>query len=154
MLPGPVGEGRLTAQARTALLVERLAAEDHRLWLFDLPTRRLVRLSDRLCYAPHVGHPYDFDDCGVPRPMRSGGVPADLHRQDARLAFFLERPVGAAILHSVWVVPLDLSTPPRRLGATMPVSCNSPLASPYGRLVSLDVGGFDGTFSEITVGRP
>jgi hypothetical protein len=152
-LPGPVGEGRPTRQSRTALIVQTFAVETHRLWLFDYPTRRLVRLSDRAYHAPHVGSPYAHDDCGTPRPMRSGGHPGDLLRQDARLAFFLEQPAGGENAHSIWVVPLDLSGPPRRLGEALPTYCRSPMASPDGALVLVEVEGIGDTTSVI-LARP
>lgn len=153
-LPGPVREGRETAQARTAMIVQSFGVEDHRLWFFDHPSRRLVRMTDRLYYAPHAGNPYGFDDCGVPRPMRLGGHPGDLLRQDARWAFFLEQPEAGQTGNAIWAFPLDLHEPPRKLAAALPVNCRSPMSSPDGSLLVVNVEHHDGVSSTITVARP
>jgi hypothetical protein len=96
----------------------------------------------------------DAGDCGQPWSLRAAGLPFEQHRQSARWFSFLEFPAGGGP-YPVWTLPVDLSSPPRRLGQVEPnpVYCHAPLASPDGGLIVLDVDRFDGV-STLTIARP
>jgi hypothetical protein len=152
-LPGPVRGGRVSRQRLTAVIVESRGVEDHTLSVLDLGTRRLAALSDRLYFAPHVGQPFAWDDCGHPRMTRTAGAPLEGLVQDAPWVFFIEQPRAEAG-YSLWVVPLDLSSPPRRLlEGFHPTYCHAPLSSRNGEVLVVDIDGYDGT-TAVTVGTP
>jgi len=152
-LPGPVGGGRVARQRQTAVIVSSRGGGDASLSVLDLATRRVAALTDRLYFAPHVQAPFAWDDCGQPRMTRSAGGPLEVLVQDSRWLFFVEvAPPGGS--SSLWVVPIDLSQPPRRLrDGFHPAYCHAPLSSPDGSLIVVDVDGIDGT-TAVTIGRP
>ncbi|MCC6622573.1 MAG: hypothetical protein IT385_15020 [Deltaproteobacteria bacterium] len=141
-------------QRALATIVETEAVGVHRLHLFDLTTRRLVTLSERLDFGPFRAAPLLVDSCTQPWTLRSAGWAGDGYRQDARWFFFVERAPEGAVEAPLWIVPIDLSSPPRRLGAMHPIYCHPPMASPDGSLVVLDVDHWDGLSSQLTIARP
>jgi hypothetical protein len=127
----------LLPQSRVIFIVSAHAA-GHTLHALDLATRRLVTLTDRLWYAPHLGRELLEDDCGQPAYVRSAGFAHEVLRQTTRRFFFVEAATatGAA---TMFLVPIELNRPPSRL-ATLPASpatCRPPLASPDGHRVVL-----------------
>jgi hypothetical protein len=152
--PDRTGARRPVRQASLAVIVQATDVDRRSLLVFDLETRRLATLTDRLYFAPHRDDPFAYGDCGQPWTLRSAGQPFEQLAQQARWMAFLEVPDPAGP-YPVFVVPADLSAPPRRLGDVEPnpVHCHAPLASPDGSLVVLDVDRFDGV-STLTIARP
>ena len=153
--PAPPGVALPVRQRDLAVIVQSPGVTEHTLHVFDLATRRLVTLSRSAYFAPHRPEPLRADDCGQPWSMRSAGSPSEQHLQSARWFWFLEYPPASGEPYPLWVLPLDLSAPPRRLGGVgpNPVYCHAPLASPDGGLIVLDVDRFDGV-STLTIARP
>lgn len=118
--------------------------------ILDVRTRRLATVTDNLYFTPPIGSPFAFDDgCGQPWTTRnSGSVIEGLFQQPQHL-FFVEAGTPATL----WLLPIDLSAPPRRLAdlAGDPVSCHAPLASPDGRRLGFAENGADGTTTRITL---
>jgi hypothetical protein len=84
---------------------------------------------------------------------RTAGAPLEGLVQDAPWVFFVEQPRGEAG-SSLWVVPIDLSAPPRRLlEGFHPTYCHAPLSSRNGEVLVVDIDGYDGT-TAVTVGTP
>jgi hypothetical protein len=122
--------------------------------VLDLRTRRLATLSDRLYHAPRLDHPFAHDDCGQAWTARRAGAVGEGLLQDGRHLFFVE-PQTETGPATMWVVPVDLSAPPRRVAdlAGHPVGCHAPLASPDGARLAFAEDGFDGQ-TRITIARP
>jgi len=153
VLTAPTSDGvEGLRQHDIAVIVVTTAVEEHRLLMLDLATHRLVTLTERLYFAPTVGNPLAADTCGQPWVLRSAGGPTDGLVQESRWLFFVERPDGAQDA-ALFVVPLDLEAPPRRLTAMHPIYCHPPLASPDGSLLAIDVDHFDGQSSHLTIAR-
>jgi hypothetical protein len=153
--PEPPGGALPVRQRDVAVIVQSPGVTEHTLHVFDLATRRLATLSRTTYFAPHRPEPLLADDCGQPWAMRSAGSLAEQYLQSARWLWFLEYPPASGERYPLWVLPLDLSAPPRRLGGIdpNPVYCHAPLASPDGGLIVLDVDRFDGV-STLTIARP
>ena len=69
--------------------------------------------------------------------------------QHPQRLFFVEQGTPATL----WLLPIDLSAPPRRLAelTSGPASCHAPLTSPDGRRVGFAENGADGTTTQITL---
>ena len=85
---------------------------------FNLRTRRLVTLTDRAYWAPTLGAP-PGDLCGQPWVARPAGAPLHTWTTPARTLYFVEYPAAAGAA-TLFVAPLDLSTPPRALASMVP----------------------------------
>jgi hypothetical protein len=153
--PGPPRGPTLPRQRWLAVLVATRAFDDATLTVLDLATRRLVTLTDRVYRAPRVGLPFAFDDCGLPWVTRSAGPPVLQLAQEGRHFYFVEWPTEAGVTdQTLWILPADLSAPPRRLAAMHPIYCHAPMASPGGEVVLVDVDHWNGRQSLITIARP
>ena len=138
-------------QRSIASIVSRGPGDHFRHAIFDLRTRRLASTSERLYFTPHPEQPLAADDCGEPWVMRSAGGVGDGFTQDARWLHFAETTETGGEL-SLWVVPIDLSAPPRRLATSPPEHCHAPLASPEGGLIAVALDGAAST--RVLVARP
>lgn len=145
-LPGRV-PGR---QDDVAALVQSTDGVQFTLAFLDVRTRRLATLTDDLYFTPPRGPFQTTDGCGQPWTARHGGsVIEGLTQPAPHDLFFVERsPVPA-----VWVVPIDLSSPPRRLAELGgdPSLCHAPLASSDGGHIGFAENTQDGTTTRITV---
>ncbi|MBL8783327.1 MAG: hypothetical protein JNJ59_00385, partial [Deltaproteobacteria bacterium] len=147
------GVGTSPRQRQLATLIDSPEPGRFRLHLFDLATRRVVTLSDHLHYAPVLAAPLAADTCGQPWTLRSAGNTADGYDQSARTFFFVEAD-AASPGYSLFVVPVDLTTPPRRLASVDPTGCHPPLESPDGSLIVLADDASNGTSTRLTMARP
>lgn len=97
----------------------------------DVRSRKLATVTDKLYFTPRRGLPFFvFDNCGQPWTTRHGGRVVEGLAQTPQQLYFVEEGSPAAM----WVMPADLSAPPRRLAelAGNPASCHTPLVSPSG----------------------
>lgn len=96
-----------------------------RLLALDVRTHRLALLSERAHVTARAG-----DDCGQPGATRHGGGRLDGLIQDATQLYFVEEGEPATL----YVLPIDLSAPPRRLATVTDAdaACRPPLSSPDG----------------------
>lgn len=140
-------------QRAFATIVSKGAGGEHRLTLFDLRTRRLAIVSERLYFAPHPELPLAADDCGQPWVMRAAGGVGDGLAQGARWAYFAEEP-DAGEERSLWVVPIDLSAPPRPLTSAPPERCHAPMASLEGGLIAIAIDDEAGPGRHVVLARP
>jgi hypothetical protein len=102
--------------------------------ILDVRTRRLATVTDNLFVVAPRGSPFSFDDtCGQPWTTRSAGSVVEGLLEQPQLLYFVELGEPA----SLWLVPIDLSAPPRRLAelTAAPAACHAPLASPDGSRV-------------------
>jgi hypothetical protein len=148
-LPPPLGRapGR---QDDLALLVSPSAADRFTLAILDVQTRRLATVTDSLYFTLPRGVPFAFaDGCGQPWTTRSGGNVIEGLFQQPQQLFFVEEGTPA----TMWLLPIDLSAPPRRLAELTgdPALCHTPLASPDGRRLGFTENSVDGTTTRITL---
>lgn len=125
----------LVRQHDLAVLVSTSDDVAFSLRVVDVKSRRLATLSDRLHFTlPPGADPFAFGDCSMPWVTQHATGIGEGLVEDARHLFFVEEPAGADEPAALWIVPIDLSAPPRRL-ATLPdpESCRPPLTSPSGR---------------------
>jgi hypothetical protein len=147
----PVLVGRAPGrQDDVAALV--LPAMDGRftLAMLDVRARRLVTMTDDLFFVRPRGLPFAFNDgCGQPWTARLGGSVIEGLSQPAHQLFFVEGGAPATL----WLVPIDLASPPRRLAELTgpPEGCHAPLASPAGDRFGFAENGPDGTTARITL---
>lgn len=130
--PPSRGSAREPRQRWTALVVETLGVDASRLWAFDLATRRLAQLTDRLAFAPSRDAPLFADRCAQPWVTRSAGGPGDGLLQSAGYLYFAERDDADGAQAPLWLAPIDLSGPPRLLARGAVAACRAPYASPGG----------------------
>jgi hypothetical protein len=145
-LPGRV-PGR---QDDIAALVQSTDGVRLTLAFLDTRTRRLATLTDDLYFTPPRGPFQTTDGCGQPWTARHGGsVIEGLTQPAPQDLFFVER----SKVPAVWMVPIDLSSPPRRLAelAGDPSLCHAPLASSDGRHIGFAESSQGGTTARITV---
>jgi hypothetical protein len=146
MTAGASSRPWLPAQTRVAVLVRTRAVEDHSLDVLSLERRALVTVSDRLFFAPHLD-PLQFDDIGQPWVARPAGFAHEQGLVDASTFFFAEQP-RALGKWTVWVAPLDLSAPPRKLLEDHYAYVHAPRVSEDGR-VAIGVDGWNGVSLEV-----
>jgi hypothetical protein len=150
-IPALAALGRvLGRQDDLALLVSSRGAGQFTLTILDAHTRRLATVTDSLYFTVPLGAPFSFNDgCGQPWTTRNGGSIIEGLFQHPQHLFFVEQGTPATL----WLLPIDLSAPPRRLAelAGDPASCHAPLTSPDGRRVGFAENGADGTTTQITL---
>jgi len=100
----------------------------------------VARVTDQLFFNPPFNAPFTADtQCSAPGFLRSLGPPAASASQPGRFIHFTSfGPAAQPKLH-VFVVPSDLSAPPRRIAELEPDQCAPPLVSPSGRRLWLPV---------------
>jgi hypothetical protein len=138
-----------------AMIIQSPAADQFALSVLDLRTRRLARVTDRLRFTPHGNLPFIVDDdCGQPWTTRHGGGALESFGQVPHHIFFAEQ-AGDGAPAALWLAPVDLSAPPRRLGtlAGTPARCHAPLTSGDGSRVGYAEDGVDGGPMRITQGH-
>lgn len=124
--------GRVPSRQDDLAVIVSSSSSRRTLRVLDVQTRRLATLTDDLHFTP-LPFPVPFvatDSCGMPWTTRHGSSVSDGAQQHPDAMYFVELGQPAAL----WVVPVDLSAPPRRL-AELPrgaSSCHTPLASPDG----------------------
>jgi hypothetical protein len=128
-----------------AVLVSSTGANQFTLSILDVRTRRVATLTDNLFFT---GSPFANDRCGQPWTTRSAGSVIEGVFEQPQQLFFVEQGATATL----WVLPIDLSAPPRRLAALGdPVLCHAPLVSPDGRRVGFAEDSADGATTKITL---
>jgi hypothetical protein len=139
-----------TRQDDLAMLLSAGDAGHTTLAVLDVRTRRLATVTDDVFGTTGPDTGFDFDDgCGQPWTTRTGGAVFEGLSQDPRYLFFVE--LGQA--PSLWLLPIDLSAPPRRLATLAdPARCHAPLASPDGGRVGFAEDGADGG-ARVTLSR-
>ncbi|HEU4733791.1 MAG TPA: hypothetical protein VFT22_38125 [Kofleriaceae bacterium] len=142
------GPGR---QDDVAALVSASGAGRFTLALLDVRTRRLATVTDSLYFTP-LGSPFAFnfnDGCGQPWTTRNAGSVIEGFFQQPQHLFFVEQGTPAAL----WLLPVDLSAPPRRLAelAGDPASCHAPFTSPDKGRVGFAENSADGKAVKITL---
>lgn len=133
-----------------AILVSSPSAGQFSLAILDVRTRRLATVTDALFFTVPAGAPLPLNDtCGQPWTTRTGGTVVEGMFQRPQQLFFVEEGTS----ETVWVLPIDLSGPPRRLGQLTgnPITCHTPLTSPDGRRVGFAEDSADGTTTRITL---
>jgi hypothetical protein len=147
------GPGR---QDDLAALVSSSGAGQFTLAVLDVRKRRLATVTDSLYFTPPPGPPgsttlaFNFSDgCGQPWTTRNGGSVLEGFFQEPQRLFFVEQGTPATL----WLLPTDLSAPPRRLAelAGNPALCHAPLASPDGRRLGFAEDSADRTTTKITL---
>lgn len=111
-------------------------------WLtaWHVGLRRVVRLTDSLNYNPPFGAPFTAsEDCAMPGYVRSAGTPAESAGQRARYLHFTRFVPAELPKLEVYVLPVDLSAPPRLFAELDRGLCTPPLASPGGGRLWLPV---------------
>lgn len=142
--------GRTPArQDDLAILVSSTGADQFTLAILDVRTRRLATVTDSLFFTGSPGVPFSADDhCGQPWTTRNGGTVIEGLFESPQDLFFVEQTTSTTL----WVLPVDLSAPPRRLAELgNPILCRAPLVSPDGRRVGFAEDGADGTTTKITL---
>lgn len=108
--------------------------------LWNVREGRVARVTDELFFNPPFNAPFTADtQCGAPGFLRSLGPPSASASQPGRFIHFTTFVAGVQPKVQVFVVPADLSSPPRRLAELEPDQCSPPLVSPSGRRVWLPV---------------
>ncbi len=135
-----------------ALLAIAADADQLTLAILDVRTRRLATVSDHVFFPSPRGLPFNFGDgCGQPWTTRHGGNVVEGLSQQPDQLFFVEQGTPATL----WLLPIDLSAPPRRLAELTgdPVTCHAPLASPDRSLIGFAENGSDGATTRITLSQ-
>jgi hypothetical protein len=138
-LPG----ANFTRQDELAVLAITTDDVKFTLQVLDARSRRLATITDKLYFSPRRGFPFFlFDNCGQPWTTRHSGRVVEGLSQTPQHLFFVEEGLPATI----WLLPVDLSAPPRRLAQLLgnPASCHTPLASPSGGRVGFAEDGAAG----------
>ena len=132
-----------------AILVSSTGADQFTLAIVDTRTRRLATLTDALFFTGSPNVPFSADDhCGQPWITRSAGTVVEGLFEQPQQLFFVEQGAPATL----WLLPIDLSAPPRRLAELdNPILCHAPLVSPDGTRAGFAEDGADGTTTKITV---
>lgn len=128
-------------QSQLVLVVSANASgSEHWLTAWHVGQRRLVRLTDSVSYNPPFNAPFTAaTDCAAPGFVRTVGAPADSIVQRADLLHFTEFVPSATPKLRVFVMPIDLSAPPRLLAELDAGRCAPPLAAISGRRLWLPV---------------
>lgn len=132
-----------------AILVSSTSADRFTLAVLDVRTRRLATVTDDLLFTGSPNVPFSADDhCGQPWTTRNAGTVIEGLFEPPQQLFFVEQTPSIAL----WVVPVDLSAPPRRLAELgNPILSHAPLVSPDGRRIGFAEDGADGTTTKITL---
>ena len=147
-------QGRLPGrQDDVAMLVQSTEIGPRSLAILDVRTRRLATVTDSLFFVPPRGLPFSLNDtCGQPWTTRNAGGVVEGLLQAPQQLFFVELGVEGRPA-TIWVLPIDLSAPPRRLAELTgaPTACHAPLASPDGRRIGFAENGVNGQTTRITL---
>jgi hypothetical protein len=111
-------------------------------WLhaWNTATGRIARLTDSLFFNPPVMAPLvAAEHCGAPGFVRSAGWPAESGFVQTKLLHFTEFVPQAQPLQRLFVMPVDLSEPPRLIAEGPSGFCGTPLATPSGDRLWLPV---------------
>lgn len=101
---------------------------------------RVARVTDQLVFNPPANGPFTADtSCSAPGFLRSLGAPEASASQPGRFIHFTSFVPSAQPKIHVFVMPSDLSSPPRRIAELDPDQCSPPLISPNGRRLWLPV---------------
>ena len=139
----PRGTALPLPQRDIAMIVRSPETGVFALDLFHLRTRQLVRLSDRIFYGPQQGWGLADESCGQPWVTRSVGDGSYTLTTPSRGFYFLEYAPWPE-WPSLFVAPLDLSAPPRRLNRVLStVDCHAPLLSLDGKHVGAMADSYD-----------
>lgn len=119
-------DAQKVAQSQTVLVVTASESGGNA-WLtaWHVPSGRIVRLTDSLYFnqLPVVAH------CEAPGFVRVAGAPSESVSHDTKWLHFTEFVPGAASTQRLFLVPVDLSAPPRLFNETPQGSCGTPLVS-------------------------
>ncbi|MBK6686816.1 MAG: hypothetical protein IPG45_20285 [Deltaproteobacteria bacterium] len=98
--------------------------------IWNVATKKIARVTDQLFFNPPHNAPFTADEqCAVPGFLRSVGPPAASAAQPGRFLHFTQFVPAAQPKIQVFVVPADLSAPPRMLAELEPDQCSPPLIS-------------------------
>ncbi|MFO0598380.1 MAG: hypothetical protein U0228_23950 [Myxococcaceae bacterium] len=148
--------GFLESRANGSVLFVTTSPSGGENWLtaWHVPGRRLARLTDSLNYNPPFNAPLEADGvCNAPGVVRHAGRPRDSAAQPATWLHFTEFVPQASPRLRVFVVPVDLHTPPRLVLETVPDRCGTPLASRGGETLWLPLPGTGAGEVELVVAR-
>jgi hypothetical protein len=113
--------------------------------VWNVKTGRVARVSDQLFHNPPFNAPFTADtQCAAPGFLRSLGPAAASAAQPGRWIHFTNFVPAAQSKIQIFVMPADLSAPPRRIAELDPDQCSPPLVSPSGRRLWLPVRTFNG----------
>lgn len=108
--------------------------------VWNVKEGKVARVSDQLNFNPPFNAPFTTDtQCAVPSFLRSLGPSAASASQPGRFIHFTAFIPAAQPRLQVFVMPSDLSAPPRRVAELAPDQCTPPLVSPGGERVWLPV---------------
>lgn len=108
--------------------------------VWNVKEGKVARVSDQLNFNPPFNAPFTADtQCAVPGFLRSLGPSSASASQPGRFIHFTTFIPAAQPRLQVFVMPIDLSAPPRRLAELSPDQCSPPLVSPGGERVWLPV---------------
>lgn len=108
--------------------------------VWNVKEGKVARVSDQLNFNPPFNAPFTADtQCAVPGFLRSLGPTAASASQPGRFIHFTTFVPAEQPKLQVFVMPSDLSSPPRRLAELAPDQCSPPLVSPGGERVWLPV---------------
>lgn len=113
--------------------------------VWNVKEGRVARVTDQLVFNPPFNAPFTADtSCGAPGFLRSLGPSLASASQPGRFIHFTTSVPGPQPKRHVFVMPSDLSAPPRRIAELDPDQCSPPLISPSGRRLWLPVVTNDG----------
>lgn len=113
------------------LATSRAPGGDTSLTAWHVAQGRVVRLTDALRFELPFNAPYTAaGDCSAPGSLRVSGPPSASRDEAATLLHFTEETAGSTV--RVYVLPVDLSAPPRLFLEVDRAQCAPPLASPSG----------------------
>jgi hypothetical protein len=124
------------------LLVITSNTSGSEIWLhaWNTETGRIARLTDSLFFNPPFQAPLTAAElCNAPGFVRSAGWPFESSFVQTKLLHFAEFVPQAQPLMRLFVMPVDLSAPPRLIAEGPSGFCGTPLATPSGDRVWLPV---------------
>lgn len=136
-----LGASHDAPQAGTLLVVTASASGGEN-WLHAWNTRtgRIARLTDSLFFNEPFQAPLTAADlCNAPGFVRSAGSPFESAFVNSKLVHFTEFVPQAQPLMRLFVMPVDLSAPPRLIAEGPSGFCGTPLATPNGERLWLPV---------------
>lgn len=108
--------------------------------IWNVKEGKVARVTDQLVFNPPASAPFTADtSCSAPGFLRSLGPSLASASQPGRFIHFTTFVASAQPKIHVFVVPTDLSAPPRRIAELEPDQCSPPLVSPTGRRLWLPV---------------